>query len=112
MSWISFPGLPPNYFGESTLLSHASAIGKPISIDAATRNKTRPSCAKVKVEIDLLKVHPKRIQIHVVKGEEIMSKWFTTRYDYLPNYCKTCKLKGHNEVGCRKLNPDLKPKKK
>ncbi|KAK4348318.1 hypothetical protein RND71_031073 [Anisodus tanguticus] len=86
MAWISFLGLPPSFFGESTLFSLASAVGKPISIDAATRNKTRPSCAKVKVEVDLLKEHPKQIQIHVAKGKEIQSKWFPIRYDYLPKY--------------------------
>ncbi|KAK4373753.1 hypothetical protein RND71_009137 [Anisodus tanguticus] len=111
MSWISFSGLPPNYFGESTLFSLASKVGKPITIDAATRNKTRPSCAKVKVEVDLLKEHPKRIQIHVAKGKEIQSKWFSIRYDHLPNYCKTCKLQGHDEIGCWLLNPNLKPER-
>ncbi|KAK4363837.1 hypothetical protein RND71_015195 [Anisodus tanguticus] len=41
--WISFPGLSPHYYGESTLFSLAAARGTPIAIDAATLNKTRPS---------------------------------------------------------------------
>lgn len=29
-------------------------MGKPLQVDMATTNKTRPSCARVKVEVDLL----------------------------------------------------------
>lgn len=34
------------------------AVGKPLQIDTATTNKTRPSCARVKVNVDLMKGHP------------------------------------------------------
>lgn len=30
------------------------------------------------------------------------------QYDALPKYCKTYRLQGHNEEGCRKLNPNLR----
>ncbi|KAK4338782.1 hypothetical protein RND71_040244 [Anisodus tanguticus] len=60
MAWISLPTLPPNYYGESQLFSLAAAAGKPLMTDLATKNKSRPSCARVKVEIDLLKEHTSR----------------------------------------------------
>lgn len=41
MTWISFPNLLPT--------SIASAVGRPLHLDLATINKTRPSCARVKV---------------------------------------------------------------
>jgi len=52
--WISFPNLPPELFAKQSLLSIASAAGKPIAIDKATQDKSRPSTARVKVELDLL----------------------------------------------------------
>ncbi|KAK4371629.1 hypothetical protein RND71_011104 [Anisodus tanguticus] len=109
--WISFPGLPPHFHGESSLFSMAASVGIPISIDSATRNKTRPSSARVKVEVDLLKVHPKSVLIQVGEGAEITSTQQRIRYDFLPKYCTNCKLQGHDSIGCWKLNPELRPNK-
>ncbi|KAK4338780.1 hypothetical protein RND71_040242 [Anisodus tanguticus] len=84
--WISFPGLPPYFHGESSLFSMAASVGIPISIDSATRNKIRPSSARVKVEVDLLKVHPKSVLIQVGEGAEITSTPQRIRYDFLPKF--------------------------
>ncbi|KAK4378144.1 hypothetical protein RND71_000006 [Anisodus tanguticus] len=89
----------------------AASVGIPISIDSATRNKTRPSSARVKVEVDLLKVHPKSVLIQVGEGAEITSTQQRIRYDFLPKYCTNCKLQGHDSIGCWKLNPELRPNK-
>ncbi|XP_060170631.1 uncharacterized protein LOC132601566 [Lycium barbarum] len=53
----------------------------------ATANKTRPSCARVKVEVDLLGEFPKRINIRIKK-------------------------KRHNEQDCYVIHPELYPKDK
>ncbi|KAG5577887.1 hypothetical protein H5410_058021 [Solanum commersonii] len=50
IAWISFPSLPPNFYGKEAIFLLAAAVGKPLQVDLATKNKTRPSCAKVKVE--------------------------------------------------------------
>ncbi|KAK4716560.1 hypothetical protein R3W88_014898 [Solanum pinnatisectum] len=78
----------------------------------ATWNKTRPSCARVKVEVDLLGEFPKRINIGVRNKNtgEIKEKWIQIKYDYMPKYCKNCKLQGHNEKECYVLHPELYPK--
>ncbi|XP_059302829.1 uncharacterized protein LOC132054888 [Lycium ferocissimum] len=113
IAWISFPTLAPNYFGESQLFSMASAVGKPLIIDLATKNKTRPSCAWVKVEVDLLKEHPERVAIQAVNKAtgEIRTKWVKIQYDYVPKYCTECCLQGHDVEGCWKLHPELLPEK-
>lgn len=54
VAWISLSSLPPNFFGKETIFSIAAAVGKLLQVDMATTNKTRPSCARVKVEVDLL----------------------------------------------------------
>ncbi|XP_070007488.1 uncharacterized protein [Nicotiana sylvestris] len=60
--WISFPMLPPNFFAMKSVLSIASAVGKPLAVDKATQNRTRPSAARVKVLLDLKDKHPKRVK--------------------------------------------------
>ncbi|KAG5577421.1 hypothetical protein H5410_057555 [Solanum commersonii] len=64
--WISFPNLPLELFAKQSLLSIASAAGKPIAIDKATQDKLRPSTARVKVDLDLLENLPHRIRIQYV----------------------------------------------
>ncbi|KAH0639783.1 hypothetical protein KY285_036369 [Solanum tuberosum] len=64
---ISFPSLPPNFFVKEAVFSLATAVGKPLQVDLATKNQTRPSCAKVKVEVDLLREFPKRINVGMRK---------------------------------------------
>ncbi|KAH0643787.1 hypothetical protein KY289_034761 [Solanum tuberosum] len=94
------------------VFSLASAVGKPLQVDLATQNKTRPSCARVKVEVDLLGEFPKRINLGMrMKTGEVKEKWIRINYDYVPKYCKFCKLQGHNEKECFIIHPELYPKK-
>lgn len=56
---IDLPNVPNliyglHFFGKESLFSLASAIGKTIHLDNANINKTRPSCARVKVQVVLL----------------------------------------------------------
>lgn len=57
--WISFPGLPPNFFAKRSLLSIASVVGNVLVVDKSTQERTRPSAARVKVILDLMDKHPK-----------------------------------------------------
>lgn len=62
IAWVSFLLLPPNFFGKKAIFSLAVA-GKPLQVDMAILNKTRPSCVRVKVEVDLLGEFPTRINV-------------------------------------------------
>lgn len=67
-------------------------VGNPLHVYLATQNCTRPSCAKVNVEVNLLAKLPQRIKI-VEEDDEIgpdESKCIKIKCDYLPKYCKTC----------------------
>ncbi|KAG5591022.1 hypothetical protein H5410_041536 [Solanum commersonii] len=66
MAWISFPNLKPTFFMNESIFSLASTIGKPIQLDLATINKMRPSCARVKIQVDLLSDLPKSIEVEVL----------------------------------------------
>ncbi|KAH0633248.1 hypothetical protein KY284_036034 [Solanum tuberosum] len=110
IAWISFPSLPPIFFGKEAVFSLAVAVGKPLQVDMATRNQTRPSCARVKVEVDLLREFPKRIKIGMrMKTDEVVEKWVKIKYDYVPKYCQTCMIQGHDEQQCYVVHPDLHP---
>lgn len=65
MAWISFPSLLPTHFVKECLFSLASAVGKPLHLDMVTINKTRPSCARVKVLVDLLHNLPKKVRMDI-----------------------------------------------
>lgn len=107
MAWISFPNLLPTYFVKECLFSLASAVVKPLHLDMATINKTRPSCARVKVQIDL----PKNVRMDIENEatSETRTEWVKVQYDYIPKYCKECGLQGHNEYECRRIHPELIP---
>lgn len=112
MAWISFPDLWPTFFGKESLFSLATTIGKPIHLDNATINKTRPSCARVKVQVDLLGELPNLVELEVADPIKNTSRVEKIRevYDMLPKYCKKCRLHGHNEEECKILHPELKKK--
>lgn len=65
IAWILFPSLLPTYFFKECLLSLASSVGKPLHLDMATINKTRTSCARVKVLNDLLTDLPNKVRMDI-----------------------------------------------
>ncbi|KAG5586703.1 hypothetical protein H5410_047137 [Solanum commersonii] len=79
---------------------------KPVQLDLANINKTRPSCAKVKVLVDLKGEFPKVVLMDIeneVNGE-IRTKVIQINYDYVPQYCEECKIQGHGMDNCRFLS--------
>ncbi|KAH0712101.1 hypothetical protein KY289_008060 [Solanum tuberosum] len=113
LAWISFPALPSNFFVKESLFKIAKAVGKPLHVDMATKNKSRSSCAKVKVEVDLLRDFPKLINVGIKKTSsvQILSTWVKLKYDYMPKYYNPCKLQGHKEEECFILHPELRSRK-
>lgn len=114
VAWISMPDLPPNFFARDAIFSIASAVGKPLTVDMATKNQTRSSCARVKVEVDLVVKLPQWIPMNEENDStgEIKSKWVQIHYDYMPKYCKDCCLQGHDEASYWNIHPELYDKVK
>ncbi|KAI0529122.1 hypothetical protein KFK09_001669 [Dendrobium nobile] len=61
--WISFPNLCLHFFNSLVLHALGSIFGRPLQMDQLTANRLRPSVARVLVEIDITKKHPKDIWI-------------------------------------------------
>ncbi|KAG5625174.1 hypothetical protein H5410_010392 [Solanum commersonii] len=111
--WISLPNLSPDLFAKKSLLSIASAVGKPIAIHKSTQIKSRPSTARVKVILDLMKKLPNRIRLQFVdeKYGKLIEVFQEIVYDNLPLYCNYCKHQGHDEDSCHlnsKINQNNK----
>ncbi|KAH0639497.1 hypothetical protein KY285_036083 [Solanum tuberosum] len=74
MDWISFLDFKPTFFVNKSICSLASAVRKPLQLDMVMINKTRPICARVKVQVDLLANLPKVVELEVVNEESRTSR--------------------------------------
>ncbi|WMV59685.1 hypothetical protein MTR67_053070 [Solanum verrucosum] len=103
--WISLPELPTDLFARRSLLSIVTATGKPIAVDKATQDRTRPSTVKVKIILDLLDKHPNHVRLQFMEKEsgKIIEHYQKIIYDNLPLYCTHCKHQGHEKNKCRLL---------
>lgn len=112
VTWISYPDLLPNFFTKDAIFSIAFVVGKPLIVDMATRNQTRSSCAKVKIEVDLVEKLPHKVRINEEDDstKEITSNWVNIQYDYMPKYCRDCCLQGHDKENCWNIHPKLNGK--
>ncbi|XP_059294577.1 uncharacterized protein LOC132047566 [Lycium ferocissimum] len=102
--WVLLPQLPFHchtwYYVRQTL----SPIDTPIAMDNATNGRTRPSMAKVRVEIDLTKPRINKLWIGA-EDENCPLRGFYQKIEYeaMPKYCTHCCLLGHAIEDCRVL---------
>ncbi|EOY06960.1 Uncharacterized protein TCM_021522 [Theobroma cacao] len=110
--WISFPNLKAHLFEKSALLLIAKTVGKPLFVDEATANGSRPSVARVCVEFDCRQ--PPLDQVWIVvqnrKTGEI-TNGYSQRVEFaqMPAYCDHCCHVGHKETDCILLGNKARP---
>ncbi|XP_027156068.1 uncharacterized protein LOC113766259 [Coffea eugenioides] len=97
--WASLPALPIHYFDKHSLFSILAPVRKPLFLDSATAAGTRPSVARVCVEVDLLKPICSRVWV-AVEGE--LGFWQNIVLDDTPKYCSACWRLGHLVEECKK----------
>ncbi|XP_019224832.1 PREDICTED: uncharacterized protein LOC109206467 [Nicotiana attenuata] len=102
--WVLLPGLPFHMHTWQYVKQVVGVVGTPLEMDLATRGRTRPSVAKVRVEIDLLKPQPDSVYVGQVY-ENAPQKGFVQKleYDGIPKCCKYCRKLGHNLLNCRAI---------
>nr|GMC74013.1 TMV resistance protein N-like [Ipomoea batatas] len=76
-------------------------VGRLVVVDIVTSRRTRPSAARAKVEVNLLKPMVDRVWIEV-EGKE--GFWQRFEYDYVPFYYTSFSRIGHKMEVCRKGN--------
>ncbi|PKU61990.1 hypothetical protein MA16_Dca026055 [Dendrobium catenatum] len=95
--WISFPHLHPHFFAPRILYGLAELFGKPLKIDEATSVGSRPSNARVLVEIDITKSYTKQVWL----GSETLGYVQDVVFDEFPHFCSVCKCLGHVSGKCK-----------
>jgi len=77
-------------------------IGYPLTMDKATSTKSRPTTAKLRVELDLAKPRIREVAVEIRNAEGGLER-FTQKVDYedLPEFCSHCMTQGHTNDKCR-----------
>lgn len=109
-TWIYFPNLLHTLFVKECLFTLVATVGNPLQVDTATLNRTRSSCARVKVQVDLNATMPKYAMMEIEDEETkaVRVETIKIQYDFFPKYCKRCRLQGHGEDECRILHHELR----
>ncbi|KAL0907216.1 hypothetical protein M5K25_025770 [Dendrobium thyrsiflorum] len=102
--WISFPNLRLHFFNPKVLHALGSLFGRPLQTDQATAARTRPSVARVLVEVDITKKHAKEVWV----GSKAYGYLQKVEFENIPDFCSHYKMHGHASTVCFKLHPGLK----
>ncbi|KAL0909928.1 hypothetical protein M5K25_020838 [Dendrobium thyrsiflorum] len=101
--WISFPNLRPHMFSPRILHAMGSLFGRPLQVDHATSVGSRPSVARVLVELDVSKKYPDKIWL----GPENFGYIQSVEMEIFPPFCGLCKCLGHLKGACKPLSSSL-----
>lgn len=87
------------------MFSLAATVGKPVQLDLATINRTRPSCARIKVLVDLKADFSKSVRMDIENEESGKCRTIVKRikFDHIPKYCHECNMQVHAKNQCRNL---------
>ncbi|KAF8406647.1 hypothetical protein HHK36_008737 [Tetracentron sinense] len=87
--WVQFPLLPLNFFNPSLLRPIAFSLGRVLRIDQSTLFLVRPSTTIVCIEMNIVKVLPKKLWMSTGKDTGF---WQKLLYEPVPKFCSHCKL--------------------
>ncbi|XP_070052665.1 uncharacterized protein [Nicotiana tomentosiformis] len=107
-AWVLLSGLPFHMHTWHYVKQILSSVGTPLVLDAATYERTRPSMAKIRVEVNLLKPLAKSVFIGQ-EYEDSPLDGYTQKLEYegIPMYCKHCRKTRHNVIECRALEKKI-----
>ncbi|PKU82763.1 hypothetical protein MA16_Dca015160 [Dendrobium catenatum] len=105
--WIDFPNLRLHFFNSHILFGLASIFGRPLQTDQATASLSRPSVARVLVELDVTKKHPQEIWL----GSEMNGYFQKVEIENLSIFYSHYKMHGHAIKECFRLHPNLRKEK-
>ncbi|KAJ6849335.1 uncharacterized protein M6B38_270100 [Iris pallida] len=97
--WVSLSGLPIHLFAREAIFAIAQGIGQPLLIDRATAQRSRPSKARVLIELDSSKPLPPKVRLILPHGN---SAWQQIKYERIPLYCDHCYHQGHSVGNCKR----------
>ncbi|KAL0915611.1 hypothetical protein M5K25_016041 [Dendrobium thyrsiflorum] len=83
-----------------------SVFGRPLQNDQATTARSRPSVARILVEVDITKKHTKEVWL----GSKAFGYMQKVEFEKVPDFCNHCKMHGHSMTDCFSLHPNLRNK--
>ncbi|KAH0658164.1 hypothetical protein KY289_026912 [Solanum tuberosum] len=111
--WVLSPGLPFHMHNWNYGKQIIKEVEKPIKLDKATKTMTRPSMAKARVEIDLLKPLVHNVWVGT-EYDNTPLRGFSQKIEYenIPKFFKHCRKLGHSMINCRVLEKIKETEKK
>ncbi|KAI0511860.1 hypothetical protein KFK09_012494 [Dendrobium nobile] len=101
--WISFPNLRPRLFAPRILHDLGFVFGKPLKINNSTSSGSRPSVARILVELYVTKHYPDKIWIG---PDNIGYVQYMVMEDFPQYYAHSFSF-GQSKAACRILPPHL-----
>ncbi|XP_062110644.1 uncharacterized protein LOC133822358 [Humulus lupulus] len=98
-TWVQLGGLDLKYWGERSLFKIVGQIGKPIQVDAITRNRDRLAYPRILIEVTMKQEFPARISFWNELDQEVD---IFVEYEWKPTICTNCSGLGHEAHICRK----------
>ncbi|CAH9061334.1 unnamed protein product [Cuscuta europaea] len=106
--WVAMEGIPVHLHDVRALYVIAGLLGRPLKIDAPTANFSRPSTARILIELDISRELSQKIWID--NGE---SGFFQAAvYENLPVFCTVCSRFGHTSRNCSRVSKPMMQKAK
>ncbi|XP_031740405.1 uncharacterized protein LOC116403411 [Cucumis sativus] len=105
--WIKLGRIPLELWTDAGLAVVASAIGKPLLVDLATKERRRLSYARICVELNVDNIMPAEVTVNL-RGEEFI---VTVTYEWKPKKCNLCRSFGHLQNTCPKKRGNEDSKK-
>ncbi|VFQ77918.1 unnamed protein product [Cuscuta campestris] len=103
--WVLFHDLPYHYFNDKALALLCKPIGKYLGVDTATLEGTKPTYARVRIEMDLLKPLVSKVFVGTSTeiGKEDEGFLQLVEYEKIPFFCTHCRRQGHSVERCKFL---------
>uniref|UniRef100_A0A803QHT0 Reverse transcriptase domain-containing protein n=1 Tax=Cannabis sativa TaxID=3483 RepID=A0A803QHT0_CANSA len=102
--WIQLEVLELKYWGEKSLFKIVGQMGKPIMIDAITRERERLSYPRILIEVSMDQTLPEMLEFEDEHG------WNTSigvKYEWKPSICTHCSGLGHVAAEYRKRSKKI-----
>ncbi|KAM6542038.1 hypothetical protein CsatB_006485 [Cannabis sativa] len=97
--WIQLEGLELKYWGEKSLFKIVGQMGKPIMVDAITKERERLSYPRILIEVSMNQKLPEMLEF---EDEHGWNSSIGVKYEWKPSICTHCSGLGHIADDCRK----------
>uniref|UniRef100_A0A803NMD7 Reverse transcriptase domain-containing protein n=1 Tax=Cannabis sativa TaxID=3483 RepID=A0A803NMD7_CANSA len=103
--WVHLEELELKYWGQRSLFKIIGQIGKPVMIDAVTKERERLNYPRILIEVSMNQELPATVEFGDENGCNVL---VGVHYEWKPVTCGHCSGLGHTTEVCRKKNETRK----